>query len=275
MTCRPLPTCILITGATGGIGGALAQAYAAPGKTLILQGRDGERLAQVRATCEAKGARVELCVLDLCDLEMVLTRIGVLADRFQIDLAIVNAGVTNHIGATASGESWADIDRVMAINARAAMATVTALLPAMRQRGAGRIAMISSLAAWYGLPLTPAYCASKAAIKAYGEALDGWLAPAGIGVTVVMPGFVASAMSERFPGPRPFLMTAEQAAVRIRRGLEQGRSRISFPQPLAFGMWCLAVMPAEWSRRILGLLGFDHPHREILVHTPKVSNHDT
>jgi short-subunit dehydrogenase len=144
----------------------------------------------------------------------------------------------------------------MAINALAAMATVAGLLPSMRRRGRGQIALISSLSAWYGLGLTPAYCASKAALKAYGEALGGWLAPHGIGVTVVLPGFVRSAMSDRFPGPRPFLITPDRAARCIRRGLERGRSRIAFPWPLALGMWCLAVLPSGLSRWILGRLGY-------------------
>jgi short-subunit dehydrogenase len=256
---RAPPACILITGASAGIGAALARVYAAPGVTLILHGRDPGRLEDVRRACESRGAQVDLWVQDLVQLRGTIAAVDDLAGRHCIDLAIVNAGVTNSIGALGEGESWLDIERVMAINARAAMATVTALLPSMRGRGAGQIALVSSLSAWYGLALTPAYCASKAAVKAYGEALGAWLAPQGIGVTVVLPGFVQSAMSDRFPGPRPFLMTADQAAERIRRGLERGRARIAFPQPLAFGMWCLATLPAGVSRRILALLGYTRP----------------
>jgi len=255
-TKRPAPTCVLITGASGGIGAALANAYAAPGRTLILHGRDAARLAGVQATCEARGARVETCLLDLSDINGALATVTALAEHHRVDLAIVNAGVTHGIEVRSDGESWADIERVMTINANAAMATVSALLPSMRRHGAGQIAIISSLSAWHGLGLTPAYCASKAALKAYGEALGCWLAPQGIGVTVVLPGFVRSAMSDRFPGPRPFLMTPDRAARRIRDGLERDHPRISFPQPLALGMWCLALLPAGVSRWILGRLGY-------------------
>lgn len=253
---RPTPSCVFITGATGGIGAALAKVYAAPGRTLILHGRDPDRLNRVQRTCEDLGARVEICLLDLSDVSSTLIAVTALAERQPIDLAIVNAGVTHGIEAMGDGESWGEIERVMTINANAAMATVSALLPSMRQRKAGQIALISSLSAWYGLGLTPAYCASKAALKAYGEALGGWLCPQGIGVTVVLPGFVRSAMSEHFRGPRPFLMTADQAARRIRDGLKRDRPRISFPQPLALGMWCLALLPAGASRWILGRLGY-------------------
>ena len=256
MSRRPPPTCVLITGASGGIGAAVAYAYAAPGRTLILHGRDAARLAQVRAVCEGRGAQVELWLFDLADIEGLPPAVDALAQRHRIDLAVVNAGITHRLGAGGEGESWSDVERVMAINALAAMATVAGLLPSMRRRGRGQIALISSLSAWYGLGLTPAYCASKAALKAYGEALGGWLAPHGIGVTVVLPGFVRSAMSDRFPGPRPFLITPDRAARCIRRGLERGRSRIAFPWPLALGMWCLAVLPSGLSRWILGRLGY-------------------
>jgi short-subunit dehydrogenase len=253
---RPAPSCVFITGATGGIGAALAKVYAGPGRTLILHGREPDRLTRIQRICEDQGARVDICLLDLSDLSSTLIAVTSLADRYPIDLAIVNAGITHDTGPSGDGESWEDIERVMTINANAAMATVSALLPSMRQRKAGQIALISSLSAWYGLGLTPAYCASKAALKAYGEALGGWLAPQGIGVAVVLPGFVRSAMSDRFPGPRPFLITPDQAALRIRDGLERDRPRISFPQPLALGMWCLALLPAGLSRWILGRLGY-------------------
>ena len=254
---RRSPTdCIFITGASGGIGAALAIAYAAPGKILILHGRDVTRLGELQRACEARGARVDLWVRDLADLDGLPEAVAELAGQYQIDLAVVNAGVTHHIGAGGEGESWADVEWLMAINARAAMATVSGLLPSMQRRGAGQIALVSSLSAWYGLALTPAYCASKAAIKAYGEALGGWLAPQGVEVAVVLPGFVMSAMSERFPGPRPWLMSADRAARIIRRGLERRRARIAFPLPLDLGMRCLSVLPAGLSRGVLTLLGY-------------------
>jgi short-subunit dehydrogenase len=115
---------------------------------------------------------------------------------------------------------------------------------------------VSSLAAWHGLPLTPAYCASKAALKAYAEALRPSLATHGIAVSVVLPGFVKTPMSDAFPGTRPFMITAEDAAERIERGLAANRARIAFPQPLAFGAWLLAVLPASVSQRLVRRVGF-------------------
>ena len=139
---------------------------------------------------------------------------------------------------------------------RRPLATVDAVLPAMRARGRGQIALISSLAAYYGLPVTPSYCASKAAIKTYGEALRGWLAREGVRVSVVMPGYVESKMCREMPGPKPFLWSPERAARCIRRGLARNQARISFPFPLNFGTWWLSVLPPTVSQRILRLLDY-------------------
>jgi len=245
------PGSVLITGASGGIGAALAVAYAQPGRKLWLHGRREERLRELAAECARRGAEVETKVLDLLDTAALLAWVEGLAAR--VDLAVVNAGVTSNVRA---GESWAEVDHLLQVNVRAAFATVAALLPEMRRRRRGQIALVSSIAAWFGLPLTPAYSASKAALKAYGEALRGWLAPEGVEVNVVMPGFVRTDMAARFPGAKRFMLAPEDAARRIVRGLERNQARISFPLPSSFGMWALAALPAALSQRILGALGY-------------------
>ena len=250
------PRTVLITGATGGIGGALAKVYAEPGNTLIIHGRDLARLAELTALCEAQGARVRTRALDVRNREELSAWLHETCQQEKIDLLIVNAGLNTNIGPEGTGERWEDVQALIEVNVLAAMATVDAVLPAMRSRGTGQIALISSLAAYFGLPVTPSYCASKAALKAYGEALRGWLAPEGIRVNVVMPGYVESQMCRDMPGPKPFLWPPEKAARCIKHGLTRNQARISFPFPLNFGSWWLSVLPPAISERILRSLGY-------------------
>ena len=251
-----LPRTVLITGATGGIGGALAEVYAEPGNTLILQGRNTNRLAELSVICEAQGARVLTCTLDVRNLKELAAWLHEICEQEKVDLVIVNAGVNTNIGPQGAGERWEDVQALIEVNVLAAMATVDAVLPSMRARGEGQIALISSLAAYFGLPVTPSYCASKAALKVYGEALRGWLHSEGVRVNVVMPGYVESQMCSDMPGPKPFLWTAEKAARTIKRGLARNQPRISFPFPLNLGTWLLSVLPAGISEWILQRLNY-------------------
>ena len=244
---------ILITGATSAIGAALAEAYAQPGVTLYLHGRNEARLAGVAARCKAAGADVMTRRLDLRDFAALRDWLASLA---ALDLVIVNAGMNTHIGPAGEPEPWDEVAALLDVNLKAAMVVAQAVLPAMRARGRGQIALLSSLAAYFGLPLTPAYSASKAGLKAYGEALRGWLQPEGIRVNVIMPGYVKSAMCDAMPGPKPFLWPPERAARAIRRGLARDRARISYPFPLNWGTWWLAVLPAAVSTRIVRWMGY-------------------
>lgn len=244
---------ILITGATSAIGSALAREYASPGVTLYLHGRNAERLNEVAATCQARGAQVSTTLLDVRDFIALRAWLEALG---ALDLLVINAGMNTHIGPNGEPEPWDEVDALLDVNLKAAMVIAHAVLPAMRARGRGQIALVSSLAGYFGLPVTPTYSATKAGLKAYGEALRGWLAPEGIRINVVMPGYVKSPMCDDMPGPKPFLWSPERAARAIRRGLERDKARISFPFPLNWGTWWLAVLPAGLSSRIVRWLGF-------------------
>lgn len=252
-----VPACVLITGATGGIGGALAVEYARAGtRTLILQGRNRSRLDTMAHDLGAMGVRVIIHELDVRDHAALSHWLTDMAHTEAPDLVIANAGVNINTGPTQQGESWDDMHRLFDVNIKAAMATLHASVPAMRARGNGQIALISSLAAWRGLPETPSYSASKAAVKVYGEAMRDLLAGQGVKVNVVMPGYVESDMCAEMPGPKPFLWPAEKAARVIRRGLARNQARISFPFPLNLGCFMLSVIHPAVSGWILQRLGY-------------------
>lgn len=250
------PRTILITGASGAIGAALAETYAETGVTLILQGRDADKLSALADRCRSLGAQVQVRVLDLRDVPVLQAWVAELLEVQIPDLVIANAGCNTHVGPGGEPEPWDEVEALLEVNLRAVMALVQGVLPAMRARRRGQIALVSSLAGYFGLPMTPAYSASKAAVKAYGEALRGWLAPEGIAVSVIMPGYVDSPMCRAMPGPKPFQWTPDRAARVIVRGLAKSRARIVFPRLLAWGCWWLAVLPPALSCRILRWLDF-------------------
>lgn len=242
---RQKPETIVITGATGGIGMALARAYAGPETVLGLTGRDPDRLGAVAAACRAAGSRVVAGRLDIRDRAVLHSWLAAFDRDHPVDLVIANAGVTAGLGAGRSRESDADAERLADINYKGVVHTVSGVVEQMRARRAGQIALISSLAGLRALPDMPSYSASKAAVIAYGDSLRGWLAPSGISVSVVCPGFVTSPMSARHKGAKPFEMSAERAAAIIRRDLQRRRPMIAFPWPLVLGIRLNRMLPVR------------------------------
>ena len=245
---------ILITGATGAIGGELARRYAAAGTELVLHGRRLEVLEALAQECQAKGASVRLSQVALDDDPAR----GAWLDALPRapDLVLLCAGMNHGVTHACDGEDGVQARALLELNLRIPIDMARHLAPTMQARGSGQLVFISSLAAWFGLPVTPTYSASKAGIKAYGEALRGLLAADGVGVTVVMPGYVESSMARAMPGPKPFLVGPERAAKRIQAGVAANRARVSFPWPLALGTQCLALLPPCLSERLVRWSGY-------------------
>ena len=243
------PRSIVITGASSGIGEELAYAYAAPGVVLGLTGRDPGRLAAVAERCRGLGAEVEDVVLDAADRDAMAAWLGAVDARAPVDLVIANAGISAGTGDGTESEEQAR--RIFRVNLDGVLNTVHPLLPRMQARGRGQIALMASLAAFRGMPGAPAYCASKAAVRVYGESLRGELAGQGIGVSVICPGFVKSRMTAVNRFPMPFLMETPTAARVIKRALAGNKGRISFPAPMAAAVWLLAALPVGWTDSLL------------------------
>jgi short-subunit dehydrogenase len=246
------PRVVLITGASSGIGAALALAYAAPGVTLALGGRDHVRLGRVAEACRAKGAHALTAAIDVRDREVLGAWIDTVEGHHPLDLVIANAGIS--AGTGGDGEGEAQTRAIFDINLDGVLNTVWPALAHMERRGHGQIALMSSLAAFRGFPGAPAYCASKAAVRVWGEALRPELAVKGIAVNIICPGYVKSPMTAANGFLMPFLMSAERAAQIIKRGLARNAPRIAFPFPTYFAAWLLAALPPRLTDPLLARL---------------------
>lgn len=239
---------VLISGASSGIGRALARRLARPSQHLVLLGRNADRLSEISEECMSKGATAQTVAIDIrnrAPLSEILSRLD--ADR-PVDLLIANAGILDGRHANQAFESGSTARHVLETNLLATVDMVHVLLPGMVQRGKGHIVLVASLAAFVPLPDAPAYSASKAALLNYGIALRDSVAPAGVRVVVACPGFVSTAMAELHHGPRPGEISSDEAAIAILNGLRRNRSIIGFP---ARASWLsrLALMGPEFLRR--------------------------
>lgn len=232
---------VLLTGASSGIGAGLARAYAGPGTTLHLTGRDRGRLEAVAEDCRARGAEVFTRPLDVTDRAAMADWVASSDGCRPLDLVIANAGIS--AGTHGGGESAGQVAAIFAVNLHGVINTVLPALAPMRQRRRGGIGIMSSLAGFRGFPGAPAYCASKAAVRVWGEALRGELAADGVSVSVICPGFVVTPMTAVNRFKMPFLMDADRAAALIRRGLEQERGRIAFPWPMHMAARLAGCLP--------------------------------
>jgi short-subunit dehydrogenase len=207
--------------------------------------------------CHERGAEVIEACIDVTDAAAVAAWVNDVDGASPLELVIANAGVQGGLWRDGAGESLDELHRVMEVNFGGVSNTIHPVLPAMRRRRRGQIALISSLAALRGIPFSPGYCASKAAIRIYGEALRSWLVPEGIDVSVVLPGFVETPLSRTVRGPKPLMLVPERAANIIRRGLARGRRQIAFPYPLYLGTQLMRAFPAALVDPILRRVAVD------------------
>ncbi|HEU5020170.1 MAG TPA: SDR family NAD(P)-dependent oxidoreductase [Pseudolabrys sp.] len=246
-----MPRTIFITGASSGIGRALALHYARTADVLALTGRDAARLQAVADECRDSGATIRSGLIDVRHREEMAEWIADLDRASPIDLVIANAG--SMAGTTPTGDlepAEAGYEAVET-NALGVLNTVQPLLQAMTARGRGQIAIVSSIAAFVPLPDSPSYCASKSAVLAYGLSLRAALAPRGIRVSVICPGYVRTPMMLREQGSKPFAILPERAAALIATGLERNRPVIAFPRVFALATRIHGLLPDRVRRLLL------------------------
>ncbi len=234
---------ILITGASSGIGQALAIIYAKAGNNLFLCARNKEKLEMVRQICQENShanCNIYAKIIDVRDKDALKDYIDEIEKQHNLDLVIANAGIS---AGTALGiESEEQISEVFATNLNGVLNTINPVIKYMKSRNHGQIAIMSSLAGFRGLPSSPAYSASKAAVRIYGEALRGNLAEFGIKVNVICPGYIKTPMTAVNKFYMPFIIDSNKCAKIIKSGLQKNRGRIAFPLPLYFIIWLLSII---------------------------------
>lgn len=245
---------ILITGASSGIGEALAIHYAAAGaKRLSLCGRNAERLEKVAQTCRQSGVKVETKILDVAEAEMTAEWINGCNAKQPLNLVFANAGVAT------LAETPENVRKTFDTNV---MGVVNTVLPAIEifkkapSEQVKHIVITSSVAGYHGMPTCPSYSASKACVKAWGEGLRLDLQRFGINVSTICPGFIRSRITDKNTCPMPFFMEADQAARIIAERVEKNVGLIAFPWQMRLAVWLGSILPNCVSDRIYAKLPY-------------------
>lgn len=248
---------VFITGASSGIGAALAREYAAQGAMLGLVARRSEMLAELLATLPHP-ERHAVYAVDVTDYE-ALRRAAedFIARAGGTDVVIANAGVS-HGTLTEYPEDQQVFDTILRTNVSATVATFSPFIESMKgQHTERRLVGIASVAGVRGLPGAGAYSASKAAVRCYCESLRLELKPHGIRVVTIAPGYIATPMTARNAYPMPFLMPVERFAAKAVRCIANGESYRVIPWQMGIVAKLLRALP-NW---LYDLLFVKAPHK--------------
>ena len=258
------PDTVLITGASSGIGEALAVECARRGvRNIFFCGRDADRVSAVVRKCEAAAAdcgsgkqvAVRGEVLDVTDESAVRKWLEECNAIAPLEVVFSNAGIGTGI------ENEENVRRTFATNVGGNLNVVLPVIDIFRRNaaaGAGsarrQIVLTASIAGYAPLSTCPAYAATKAAVKSWGLSLRGMLKREGIWVNVICPGFVRSRITDRNTCPMPFFMEADSAAKVILDRVDRNIGLIAFPWPMRFGVWLMSALPWRVSEFISGIL---------------------
>lgn len=238
----------IITGASSGIGLHLARELSRRGYALALLAR---RLDLLNDLAHEIGSPAVAVACDVSDRASVRDAVQKAQQQLggPFDLAVANAGLSIHGHATKF--KLDDAEQIIRVNVLGMMYLFDAVIPAMVEQGSGQFVGVASVAGLRGLPGAGPYSASKAAMQAFLEAARIELKPYNVGVTIVNPGFVATAMTEKNRFRMPFLMQADKAAGIIARGIERRARLIEFPRRMSLLMRFVRIIPDGLYERIM------------------------
>lgn len=243
---------VLLTGASSGIGEALALSLAKRGAVLGLLARRQSELEDLAKRCEDTGAKARVFAVDVTDAEAVAEAAQDLRDEFgRIDILIANAGIGGNNVETRALQPEA-VKKVIDINLLGAAISVYAVLGEMLKQGQGHLVAISSLAGFRGLPKSAAYSASKAGMTAFFESVRLDVQHKGIDVTIIQPGFIKTPLTAGRENKMPFLMELDDAIPLFIRAIERKKKFAAFPWQLATIVRAGKVFPAWLYDRVAG-----------------------
>lgn len=249
------PSRVLVVGASGELGGALASHYAATGAALWLWGRDQTRLERIAAVCRKAGAAsLATRSLDLRDVDSAITAMACDDEAAHFDLVIIASG-SGDIRAEGALIEGADlVSRLGFVNFVAPAAIAAEVGSRMARRRHGAIVLIGSAAAFHALPFAAAYAGSKAGLARFADALRISLRPHGVCVTLVSPGFIDTAAARLVPGPKPLIMSADKATRLIAKAAARGKPHVIMPWPFALLKLIDRILPRPLRDRVLRAL---------------------
>ncbi|AEC18641.1 short chain dehydrogenase [Pusillimonas sp. T7-7] len=231
---------VFITGASSGIGAALALSYAQQGAQLGLLGRRTQALQDVAATLPGSGHVVY--AVDVRDRSALHAAAADFLAGGPVDIVIASAGIS--VGTlTEELDDYRVFEAIIATNLNATVATFEPFIAAMKQRGQGRLVGVASVAAVRGLPGAGAYSASKAAVRAYCESLRVELSQTGVKVVTIVPGFIQTYMTAHNPYKMPFLMPVDRFAAAANRAISRGVSYTVIPWQMGWVAKLLRLVP--------------------------------
>lgn len=234
---------IIITGASSGLGKALALEYAKTHScALFLFGRSKERLEEVAESCRKLGAEVSIFPCNVEDSSLMKEHIQEIDKRHGVDIVISCAGVS--AGTLDGPETTSQIEKIFAVNVNGLINTISPVISSMIARKKGDIIIISSIAGMLGMSSSPSYSASKGAGRLFGDALRAYLRRYNVNVSVVLPGFMKTPMTDVNNFPMPFMISPEKAAQKIIRGVARKKGVIVFPLVMYLLMKMLNILPS-------------------------------
>jgi short-subunit dehydrogenase len=233
---------IIITGASSGLGAALAINYSKTKNNLFLIARSEERLSEVSVICRKNGANVTNIIISVTDAAAMQESLDKIMSKHKVDIVIACAGVS--AGTLNGPETTSQANKIFATNLNGVLNTIMPIIPHMISNKSGNIAIISSMAGMLGLSSAPSYSASKGAVRLFSDALNGYLKAYNVNVSTVIPGYIETPMTKVNNFPMPFMIDADKAAKKIITGIEKGKGVIAFPMIMYIFIKILNLLPS-------------------------------